>query len=104
MRTATGKQDRNSQARPFLIPPGNQQRHPKWPTHDTLLTLGTLAKPQGKITDTLRAALDSQRLAMVERVALSLYASVLDERPCVGLESGHGASDVAVDFDDLLDR
>ena len=39
----------------------------------------------------------------MEGVVLRLDSGVLDHAACVGLESRHGASDVAVDFDDLFD-
>ena len=48
------------------------------------------------------AALDSEWLIVVESVVLRLHASVLDHGAGVGLKTGHGASDVAVDLDDLL--
>ena len=39
----------------------------------------------------------------MERVVLGLDAGVLDHGAGVSLEAGHGAADVAVDFDDFLD-
>lgn len=39
----------------------------------------------------------------MEEVVLGLDARVLDHRAGVGLQAGHGAADVAVDFDDLFD-
>lgn len=40
----------------------------------------------------------------MEGMVLRLDPGVLDHAACVGLEPRHGASDVAVDFDDLFDR
>jgi hypothetical protein len=51
----------------------------------------------------LCAALNTKRLVVVEGMVLGLYSGVLDHGPGVGLETGHGASDVGVDFDDLFD-
>lgn len=39
----------------------------------------------------------------METVVLALDAGVFDHGAGVGLETGHGAADVSVDFDDLLD-
>jgi hypothetical protein len=36
-------------------------------------------------------------------VVLALDAGVLDHASCVGLQTRHGAANVAVDFDNLLD-
>jgi hypothetical protein len=94
----------NVQTRPILIISRNQQRHAKRPTHNALLALCALAKPQGQIAYRLRAALDAERLVVVEGVVLALDARVLDHAPCVGLQARHGASDVAVDLDNLFDR
>lgn len=40
----------------------------------------------------------------MEEVVLGLDARVLDHGPGVGLQAGHGATNVTVDFDDFLDR
>ena len=40
----------------------------------------------------------------MESVVLALDTGVLDHAAGVGLEAGHGAADVAVDFDDFFDR
>lgn len=37
-------------------------------------------------------------------MVLRLDARMLDHGPGVGLQAGHGAANVAVDFDDFLDR
>lgn len=37
-------------------------------------------------------------------MVLALDARMLDHASCIGLQTRHGASDVAVDFDNLLDR
>ena len=86
-----------------LVVPGNQQRHAKGARHDALLAVGALAEAQGQITNSLRAALDPQLLVVVERVALALHARVLNHGPRVGLQARHGAPDVPVDLDNLLD-
>jgi hypothetical protein len=91
------------QTRPILIIARNQQRNAERPTHDALLALSTLTKPQRQIAYRLCAALDPKRLCIVEGVVLALDAGVLDHASCVGLQAGHGAADVAVDFDNLLD-
>lgn len=39
----------------------------------------------------------------MEGMVLAFYSGVLDHGSGVGLETGHGASDVGVDFDDLFD-
>lgn len=88
---------------PIFIIARNQERHTKRSTHDTLLTISALTKSQSQITNSLRTALDSQRLIVMESMVLRLDASVLDHRSCIGLESGHRTSYVAVDFDDLFD-
>jgi hypothetical protein len=93
----------NVQTRPVLIITRNQQRHAKRPTHDALLALGTLTKPQRQVAYRLRAALDAQRLIVVEGVVLALDARVLDHAAGIGLKARHGASNVPVDFDNLLD-
>jgi hypothetical protein len=37
-------------------------------------------------------------------VVLALDARVLDHASCIGLQTRHGTSNVAVDFDNFLDR
>jgi hypothetical protein len=86
-----------------LIITCNQQRHTKRPTHDALLSLCTLTKPQRQVAYRLGAALDSQRLVVVESVVLTLDTRVLNHASCIGLQARHGASNVAIDFDNLLD-
>jgi hypothetical protein len=88
----------------ILVKSGNQKCNAKRPTHDALLAIRTLAEPQRQIADGLRTALDSQRLIVVEGVVLGLYTGVLDHGARIGLQAGHGASDVAVNLDDLFDR
>ena len=75
------------QTRPILIITRNQQRHTERPAHNTLLALCTLTKPQRQIAYRLRAALDPQRLGIVEGVVLALDAGVLDHASCVGLQA-----------------
>jgi hypothetical protein len=96
--------DGDIQTRTILIVTRNQQRNTKRPTHDALLALGTLTKPQRQITYRLRATLDSQWLGVVESVVLALDTRVLDHAAGIGLQTGHGTADVAVDFDNLLHR
>lgn len=86
-----------------LIEAGNEKRNAKGPAHDGLLSVSTFAETQGEIANGLRAALDTQGLVVVEGVALALDAGVLNHGPGVGLETGHGAANVAVDLDNLLD-
>ncbi len=73
------------QLRPILVNPRYQQCYPKWPTHNTLLPLGSFAEPYGQVADTLGTALHPQGLIVVERMALALHAGVLDHGACVGL-------------------
>lgn len=87
----------------ILIVPRNQQCDTKGPAHDALLAIGRLAEAQGQVADGLGAGLDAQGLVVVEGVALALDAGVLDHAPGIGLQAAHGATDVAVDFDNLLD-
>lgn len=87
----------------ILIIPRNKKGNTERPAHDALLTVGALAEPQRQVADGLGAGLDPQALVVVEGVALALDAGVLDHAPGVGLQAGHGAADVAVDLDDLLD-
>ena len=49
-----------------LIPAADEQRHAEWSRHYALLPLGTLAESQRKIAYALCAALDGQRLRVVE--------------------------------------
>lgn len=91
------------QRRAVLVVSRDEQRNTERPTHDALLAVGTLAEPQREVADGLGAGLDPQALVVVEGVALALDAGVLDHAPGVGLQAGHGAADVAVDLDDLLD-
>lgn len=81
----------------------DQQGHAKGPAHDAVLAVGGLAKAQGQVADGLRAALHAERLGVVERVALALDAGMLDHTAGIGLQPGHGAANVAVDLDNLLD-
>lgn len=56
----------NSQRRAILVPASNQQRHTERSGHDALLALCSLAESQRKIAYALCAALDGQRLRIVE--------------------------------------
>jgi hypothetical protein len=87
----------------ILVITGNQQCHAKRSAHDTLLAVRTLTKPQCQITDSLRAALDPEGLGEVEGVRLRFDTGVLDHAASVGLQARHGAANVLVNFDDLLD-
>ena len=91
------------QRRPVLVVAGDEQGDAERATHDALLTVGRLAEAQGQVADGLGAALDAQTLVVVEGVRLALDAGVLDHGPGVSLQPRHGAPDVAVDLDDLLD-
>lgn len=91
------------QLRPILIMSSNQERHTKWPTHDRLLTIRTFTKPQRQVANSLRRALHTQGLIVVEGVALAFDTGVLDHGAGVGLQAGHGAADVTVDLDNFLD-
>lgn len=89
---------------PVLIEAGDKQRDTKWPAHDGFLAISTLAKAQGQVTDGLGCALDPKGFVVVEGVALTLDAGVLDHGAGIGLQTGHGAADMAVNLDNLLDR
>lgn len=91
------------QARAVLVVTGDQQRHAKGTAHLGLAAVGALAEAQGQVADGLRAALDAEGLGVVEGVRLALDAGVLDHAASIGLQPGHGAADVPVDLDDLLD-
>lgn len=97
-----GKND--IQLRPILVDPCNQQRNAKRPTHNALLPFRSFAKPKREVADGLRAALNAQRFIIVKGVRLRLNTGVLNHGAGVGLEPGHGAADVPVYLDDLLDR
>jgi hypothetical protein len=56
----------NSQLRTVLVPASDEQRHTEGTRHDALLSLCTLTEPQCKIAYALCAALDGQRLGVVE--------------------------------------
>lgn len=86
----------------IFIVSGDEQGDAERSTHDSLLAVGTLAKAQGKITDGLRAALDAERLVVVEVVGLALDTGVFNHRTSVRLEARHGAAQVAIDLDNLL--
>lgn len=87
-----------------LVVAGDEQGDAEGAGHDALLAVGALAEAQGQIADGLGAALDAQGLVVIEGVALRLDAGVLDHAASVGLQTTHGAADVAVDLDNLLDR
>lgn len=87
-----------------LIVAGDEEGNAKGSAHDGLLAVSTLAESKGEVTDGLGGALDAEGLVVVEGVALALDAGVLDHGAGVGLEAGHGAANVAVNLDNLLDR
>lgn len=89
--------------RAVLIVAGDQQGNTKGARHDGLLAVGTLAEAQGEVADGLGGALDTEGLGVVECVGLGLDTGVLDHGAGIGLEARHGAADMAVDFDNLLD-
>lgn len=86
-----------------LVKASDEERNTKGPAHDGLLSVSALSEAQGKVANSLGGALHTEGLVVVEGVALALDAGVLNHGPCVGLEAGHGASDVAVDLDNLFD-
>lgn len=92
------------QLRAILIVPRNQESNAERSAHDGLLTLSTLTKSKGQVADGLGAALDTQGLVVVEGMALALDSGMLDHGAGVCLEAGHGTANVAVDFDNLLNR
>lgn len=94
----------NIQRRLASVISGNQQGHTERPRHDPLLPVHTLTEPEGEVTDDLGTRLDRQVLVIVKLVAHRLGPGVLDHRPGVGLQAGHGASEVVVDLDNLLHR
>lgn len=91
------------QARAVLVVSSNKKRNTKRPAHDRLAAVSRLAEAQSQIADGLGAALHPEGLGVVEGVRLALDTGVLNHAACVGLETGHGAADVLVDLDDLLD-
>lgn len=86
-----------------LVKASDEERNTKGPAHDGLLSVSALSEAQGKVANGLGAALHAEGLVVVEGVALALDAGVLNHGSGVGLEAGHGASDVAVDLDNLFD-
>lgn len=86
-----------------LVVAGDQESDAEGAGHDGLFALGALAESEGQVADGLGARLDAEGLVVVEGVRLGLDAGVLDHGAGIGLEAGHGAADVAVDLDDLLD-
>jgi hypothetical protein len=89
---------------PVLVVAGNEQGDAKGTAHDALLAVSALAKAQGQVADGLGARLDAQGLVVIEGVALALDARVLDHAARIGLQPAHGAPNVPVDLDNLLDR
>ncbi len=87
----------------ILVVTGDEQGDTKGSAHDGLLAVGTLAEAQGQVADGLSCALDAKRLVVVEVMVLALDAGVLNHGAGIGLQAGHGAANVAVDFDNLLD-
>jgi hypothetical protein len=87
-----------------LVIAGDEQGDAEGTGHDGLLAIGTLAEAQGEVADGLGGALDAEGLGVVEGVRLRLDTGVLDHGAGVGLEAGHGAANVAVNLDNLLDR
>lgn len=93
---------RNVQAGPVLVISRDQQSYTERPTHDALLAFCTFAKTERQIAYRLCTAFYPQRLSVIESVVLALDSCVLNHAPCIGLEAGHGAADVTIDFDDFL--
>jgi hypothetical protein len=88
----------------LFVKAGNQERHAERPAHDLGLAVGAFAETQGQVADGLGARLDAQGLGVVEGVGLAFDAGVLNHGPRVGLEPAHGAANMAVNLDNLLDR
>lgn len=86
-----------------LVEASDEKGNAERTAHDGLFTVGTLAEAQGKVADGLGAALDTKRLVVVEGVGLALDTGVLNHGAGVGLEARHGAANVTVDLDNLLD-
>jgi hypothetical protein len=91
------------QLRTILVEASNEQSNAERSTHDSLLSVSTLTESQGEIADGLGAALNTERLVVVEGVGLAFDSGVLDHGAGIGLETGHGTANVAVDLDNLLD-
>lgn len=91
------------QRRTILIITCDQQGDAEGTAHDAGFAVGRLAEAEGQVADGLGAGLDAELLVVVEGVGLAFHAGVLDHRAGIGLQPGHGAADVAVDLDDLLD-
>lgn len=89
---------------PVLVVASDEQGDAKRPAHDSLLAFGALSEAQSEITDGLSGALDAEGLVVVEVVILALDAGVLNHGAGVGLQARHGAANVTVNFDNLLDR
>jgi hypothetical protein len=100
---STDHNQRHLQTRTILIIPSNQQRHTKRPTHDSLLTIRPLTKPQRQITNGLRATLYAQRLIVMKGMVLALNTTMFDHTTGIGLQTAHRTSDMSVYLDDLLD-
>lgn len=92
------------QLRTLLVNPSDEQSDTKRPTHQRLLVMYALAKPQRQITHRLRGALHLDALVVRERVVLRRDARMVDHRPCVRREPGHGAPEMRVYLHYLLDR
>lgn len=76
----------------------------RFPTyHHSIFVLHTLSEPQGQVADSLSNALDFNLFVVGEGVVLRGYSSMVDHRPRVGCQTAHRASQVSVDFHDLLD-
>lgn len=94
----------------------NQQGDTEWPRlcgsapvseciathHERVVVVDTLAEPEGKVTHSLGAALDTNLLVVGERVHLRGDAGVVDHGARVGSETRHGAAEVAVNLHNLL--
>jgi len=89
---------------PVLVVAGDEQGDAKGAAHAAGLAVDALAEAQRQVADGLGAAVDAQLLVVVEGVALALDARVLKHGPRVRLQPRHGAANVPVDLDNLLDR
>lgn len=86
-----------------LVEASDEKGNAERTAHDGLFTVGTLAEAQGKVADSLGAALDTKGLVVVEGVGLALDTGMLNHGAGVGLEARHGAANVTVDLNNLLD-
>ncbi len=86
----------------ILINTCYQERNAKRPAHDGFLPIRTLPEPQCQVANSLRTALDPQRLIVVKSMILAFDTSMLHHGPRVRLQSRHGTANMAVYLNDFL--